>query len=303
MQENLASDEPSDLIERFVEATRSLGPSEIRAAAGISPQALARYRGGDFKRIFASTRRKIESYLAQHAIPGGEAYNSVSPDIIQAVRTEAVEHIRRALEVLEGRRVHLTDDPTPVDDRREERRSREQLEAALRRTEEELDRLRAQAAATATLPDPDVSPIQSAPGWHDEDYESVRRYESEDVRLAAGTGTFADQEPVPSEVKFLKSWLRDHHLRAKDLFLADVSGDSMETTIYDGDSALVDESRTSPRSGKIYALRTGEGPLVKRLRKRDHRWWADSDNGEYEPQPLDDRARIMGRVVWWAHTD
>ncbi len=23
----------------------------------------------------------------------------------------------------------------------------------------------------------------------------------------------------------------------------------------------------------------------------------------YEPQPLDDRARIMGRVVWWAHTD
>ena len=31
--------------------------------------------------------------------------------------------------------------------------------------------------------------------------------------------------------------------------------------------------------------------------------WADSDNEEYEPQPLDDRARIMGRVVWWAHTE
>ena len=191
----------------------------------------------------------------------------------------------------------LTDDPAPVDDRvREEERKREELEAVLQSRDQELDRLRAQA-------DPDVSPIQSAPGWHDEDYESVRRYESEDVALAAGTGTFADQEPVPSEVKFLKSWLRDHRLRAKDLFLADVLGDSMETTIYDGDSALVDESRTSPRSGKIYALRTGEGPLVKRLRKRDHRWWADSDNEEYEPQPLDDRARILGRVVWWAHTD
>ena len=47
----------------------------------------------------------------------------------------------------------------------------------------------------------------------------------------------------------------------------------------------------------------GHGPLVKRVRKRDHRWWADSDNEEYEPQPLDDRARILGRVVWWAHTD
>ena len=166
-----------------------------------------------------------------------------------------------------------------------------------------LQSLEGEASPEAEPETPDVSPIQSAPGRHDEDYESVRRYESEDVRLAAGTGTFADQEPVPSEVKFLKSWLRDHRLRAKDLFLADVLGDSMETTIYDGDSALVDESRTSPRSGKIYALRTGEGPLVKRLRKRDHRWWADSDNEEYEPQPLDDRARIMGRVVWWAHTD
>ena len=207
--------------------------------------------------------------------------------------TKAAEVLNVSLDYLTG----LTDDPAPVDDRvEEERRSRAKLEAALRSAEEERDRLRA-------LPDPDVSPIQSAPGWHDEDYESVRRYESEDVRLAAGTGTFADQEPVPSEVKFLKSWLRDHHLRAKDLFLADVSGDSMETTIYDGDSALVDESRTSPRSGRIYALRTGEGPLVKRLRKRDHRWWADSDNEKYEPQPLDDAARIMGRVVWWAHTD
>ena len=29
----------------------------------------------------------------------------------------------------------------------------------------------------------------------------------------------------------------------------------------------------------------------------------DSDNEHYEPQPLDDMARIMGRVVWWAHTD
>ena len=151
--------------------------------------------------------------------------------------------------------------------------------------------------------DPDVSPIQSAPGWRDEDYEGVRRYESEDVRLAAGTGTFADQEPVPGEVKFRTSWLRKRRLRAKDLFLVEVSGDSMEPKIYDGDSALVDESRTSPRSGRIYALRTGDGLLVKRLRKRNHRWWAVSDNDEYEPQPLDDVSQSLGRVVWWAHTD
>ena len=115
--------------------------------------------------------------------------------------------------------IGLTDDPAPVDNRvREEERKREELEAELQSRDQELDRLRAQATATAKLPDPDVSPIQSGPGWRDEDYETVRRYESEDVRLAAGTGTFADQEPVAGEVKFRTSWLREHHLRAKDLF-------------------------------------------------------------------------------------
>ena len=210
----------------------------------------------------------------------------------------------RALDISVDYLYGLTDDPAPVDDRvdeaearaREEARKRGQLETVLKRTEAERDRLRAQA-------DPDVSPIQSAPGWRDEDYESVRRYESEDVALAAGTGTFADQEPVAGEVKFRTSWLRKRRLRAKDLFLVDVLGDSMERTIFHGDAALVDESRRSPRSGQVYALRAADGLLVKRLRKRDHRWWADSDNEEYEPQPLGDRARILGRVVWWAHTD
>ena len=85
--------------------------------------------------------------------------------------------------------------------------------------------------------------------------------------------------------------------------MVDVLGDSMDPTIFDRDAALVDGSRRSPLSGKIYALRAADGLLVKRLRKRDHRWWADSDNEQHEPQPLDDRARIMGRIVWWAHTD
>ena len=58
----------------------------------------------------------------------------------------------------------------------------------------------------------------------------------------------------------------------------------MEPTIFDGDTALFDESHQPTRNG---TLRTGDGPLVKCLHKRDHRWWADSDNEEYEPQLLD----------------
>ena len=70
-----------------------------------------------------------------------------------------------------------------------------------------------------------------------------------------------------------------------------------------GDAVLIDESCRSPRSGKIYGLQTPDGPLVKRLRKRKDRWWADSDNDAYKPRPIGRSDRTLGLVVWWAHTE
>ena len=263
-------------MDRALAAVENLSHAEAGVVLSLSHEAVRRYRAGDWKRLNAATQRKFRSFLEEQPVRESPSY---------------ADGIRFAVEKFQGVAIELSSvlgewgpEGTSV------------ITTALRRTEKELGRKYAH-------PDPDVSPIQSAPGWHDEDYESVRRYESEDVRLAAGTGTFADQEPVAGEVKFRTSWLRKRRLRAKDLFLVDVSGDSMERTIFDGDSALVDETHPSPRSGKIYALRTGDGLIVKRLRKRNHHWWADSDNDSYEPQPLEDVARILGRIVWWAHSD
>ena len=55
--------------------------------------------------------------------------------------------------------------------------------------------------------------------------------------------------------------------------------------------------------GRSSALRTLEGPLVKRLRFHDERWWASSDNDSSEngSHSLDGDDKIIGRVVWWAH--
>ena len=79
---------------------------------------------------------------------------------------------------------------------------------------------------------------------------------------------------------------------------------SLEPELFDGDSALVDHSRCDPVEGEIFALRTLEGPLVKRLRFHNERWWASSDNDSSEngSRPLDGDDAIIGRVVWWAHT-
>ena len=133
-------------------------------------------------------------------------------------------------------------------------------------------------------------------------YEYVRRY-AEDVRLAAGSATTVENEDVAGHVAFRRDWMRRRGLRAERCSLVDVTGDSMEPELFDGDSALVDHSRCDPVEGAIFALRTLDGPLVKRLRFHDNRWWASSDNDD-SPQsgsrPLDGDDAIIGRVVWWA---
>ena len=123
------------------------------------------------------------------------------------------------------------------------------------------------------------------------------------MQLAAGARAFIDREPRASEIRFRKDWLQTHALAAKNLMLINVIGDSMFPTIEDGDSVLIDESRRVPRSGRVYGLRTLDGPLVKRLRKRQGRWWADSDNGEYKPRLMREDDQTLGQVVWWAHTE
>ena len=86
--------------------------------------------------------------------------------------------------------------------------------------------------------------------------------------------------------------MRRHGLRAERCSLVDVTGDSMEPELFDGDSALVDHSRCDPVEGEIFALRF-----------HDDRWWASSDNDSPEngSRPLDGDDGIIGRVVWWAH--
>ena len=122
----------------------------------------------------------------------------------------------------------------------------------------------------------------------------------DDVRLAAGSGTTVENENVAGHVAFRRDWMRGHGLRAERCSLVDVAGDSMEPGLFDGDAALVDHSRGDPVEGEIFVLRTLEGPLVKRLRFHDERWWASSDNDSSEngSRPLDGDDWIIGRVVW-----
>ena len=215
-----------------------------------------------------AARKRAGLRQIELAVALGERYDHSVVSAVEhnrsSLRIDGLTRAAHALGVSTDYLLGLTDDPTPAAER-----------------------------------DPKALPF---PGPDDE-YESVRRYNAEDLRLAAGVRAFIDREPTPSEIRFRKDWLQTHALAAKNLMLINVIGDSMFPTIEDGDSVLIDESRRVPRSGRVYGLRTLDGPLVKRLLKRQGRWWAGSDNGEYKPRLMRKNDQTLGQVVWWAHTE
>jgi phage repressor protein C with HTH and peptisase S24 domain len=124
------------------------------------------------------------------------------------------------------------------------------------------------------------------------------------VKLSAGNG----QEQV--EIEFTKAvpqafraqWIREQHLKPNKLAAMTADGDSMETTIFDGDSLLVDTSQTDVVDGKVYALWYDGGERVKRLfRLPGGGLRIKSDNPEHAAIEVSassmEHVRILGRVV------
>ena len=81
-----------------------------------------------------------------------------------------------------------------------------------------------------------------------------------------------------------------------------VSGESMDPTLPDGCSILVDRSRRRRRHGRIYVARTDEGGVVKRLLHVRGHWTLSSDNTAWKPRTWPPTAEIIGEVRWMAQS-
>lgn len=127
-----------------------------------------------------------------------------------------------------------------------------------------------------------------------------------DVQLSAGQGSgssqveihFNEQQPQA----FRAEWIRQQHLKPRKLAAMTASGDSMEPTIHDGDSLLIDTSRRDVIDGRVYALWYEGGERVKRLyRLPGGGLRIKSDNAAYGPIELGPEylghVRVIGRVV------
>ena len=124
-----------------------------------------------------------------------------------------------------------------------------------------------------------------------------------ELAAAAGGGGDVASEEVTGCVWFRRDWLDSHGLDPAQCAVIGVRGESMEPTLPDGASILVDRSRTALRPGRIYVVRADGALIVKRANvTRDGSRLLVSDHDGWEDAPWPDGAAVVGEVRWVART-
>lgn len=124
-----------------------------------------------------------------------------------------------------------------------------------------------------------------------------------DVAVSAGNGavSYGVTSPVTCQA-FRKDWIRSRGLTAENLQVLTAEGDSMEPTIGNGSTLVVDSSKNEPKDGRIYVIRVEDNLWVKRVQKQlDGTLLLISDNDAYPPMSLNladhHDVAIIGQVV------
>ncbi len=119
---------------------------------------------------------------------------------------------------------------------------------------------------------------------------------------SAGPGAVVDSEHVVKQIGFRRDWLRKKGLNPAKCSVIDVHGYSMEPTLHHGAMILIDHQRTRRLENRIFAVRSDDGPLIKRLMHDNHHWLLVSDNKEYKPVKWPREAVVIGQVMWTGRT-
>lgn len=99
---------------------------------------------------------------------------------------------------------------------------------------------------------------------------------------------------------FCRNWLGKQGLESKQLAGLLARGNSMEPTIRNGESLLVDLGQREIMDGEIYVMRDGSNFLIKRLqRKLEGKLRMLSDNKMYPViECAESAVEVLGKVVW-----
>lgn len=140
--------------------------------------------------------------------------------------------------------------------------------------------------------------------YFDKPYDSNHSFEivpKVRARLSAGDGSFDVDQKISDYYSFQKIWLHKKG-SPENMVLMDIAGNSMEPELKNGDTVLVDRSKTEILAGAIYAVGVEDTVLIKRVEKLPDKLVLISDNEKYSPTYItgDDinRVRILGKVIW-----
>ena len=124
-----------------------------------------------------------------------------------------------------------------------------------------------------------------------------------EVASAAGVGAEVYDETPIGLLWFRNDWLQSHSIDPEQSHIISVRGASMEPTLPDGCSILVDRKRREPHEDRIYVMRTEEGLVVKRLGlDEEDRWELRSDSPDWRVTPMSHGTEIIGEVRWYGVT-
>ena len=119
---------------------------------------------------------------------------------------------------------------------------------------------------------------------------------------AAGGGADAASEEVCGLLWFSRGWLDRNDLDSTQCAVIRVRGKSMEPTLPDGCSIMIDRSRRTLRDREIFVVRTSAGLIVKRAARLGREWLLVSDNPEIGFEKWPPGAETIGEVVWMAQS-
>lgn len=122
------------------------------------------------------------------------------------------------------------------------------------------------------------------------------------VQVSAGNGSLnGDQSGPCRHLAFRKKWLKYRGFNENDLVIVWAKGDSMEPTINNNDTLVVNIARTRPQDGNIYVFRNGDELFVKRYQTVPGAWRLISNNPVYPPMDIvkhdQHQFDVVGQVV------
>lgn len=134
---------------------------------------------------------------------------------------------------------------------------------------------------------------------NDSEWVEVRKVQ---LRLAAGISGFSIDHDADDgqSLPFRRSWVEKNGFVPAKLVAIKVKGESMEPSLYDGDTVVINTADIKPKDGEVFAVNYEGEAVVKRMVRDLGQWYLASDNADrkYARKACQDKTCIIiGKVV------